>query len=360
MSEQRVAIVHPWLVHVRGGEKVFIELARAFPDADLYLLFANLDRCPPDIRGRVRTTKLQQTPLKDLSYRATLPLLPAAIESIDLSSYSLVISSSSGWAHGALAAEGATHLCYMHTPPRYLWGERAPGRAARAVGSVLNPVMTMLRTWDVAAANRVSTFLANSSLTAQRISDRYGRTSTVLHPPTDVEPYLALPRDPQGYALYVGELVEYKRVDLAIDAARRLNIPLLIVGDGPERAALERRAAGADVHFFGRASDQLKQALITGASVFLYGGVEDFGITFVEMLAAGVPVVGIEQGGLAEIGEHGGVSFAEDQSAEAFAEAAAACLDNPSKFVARDSARRFSTQEFVSKFRTIAEGLVPA
>jgi glycosyltransferase involved in cell wall biosynthesis len=212
--------------------------------------------------------------------------------------------------------------------------------------------------WDAAAANRVTHLLANSRLTSDRIAATYGRASEVLHPPVEVDPFLALPRDPQGYALYVGELVQYKRVDLTIETAKRLHVPLLIAGDGPERSALEKQAAGADIHFFGRVSDEFRNALLTGASFFLYGGIEDFGIVFVEAMAAGIPIVGPKAGGLLDIGEMGGVAFAESQEIDDLVAAAERCLAAPAAYSDRSAAARFSTSTFRSKFISIAEDLV--
>ncbi len=333
-------------MQVRGGEKVFFELARAFPHADLFLLFGEASRYPADLRSRIRTTWLQKFPMKSAGYRSLLPLLPHAVDSIDLGSYDMVISSSSGWAHGLRPRADAHHLCYMHTPPRYLWGSQAPGRLAGGAQRLMAPLMEQLRRWDVAASHRVSDFVANSETTARRIFDSYRRSADVIYPPVDTERFLRLPREPRGYALYVGELVPYKRADLAIEACRLLKMPLVIIGDGPEMNALKRQAAGADVRFLGRAPDDVRDEVFSGASVLLYGGIEDFGIVFVEAMAAGVPIAGLRAGGLAEIGAAGGVSFSEQATAAGLAEAAARCVEAPALFTARDAARRFSIDEF--------------
>lgn len=341
---RRVAIVHPWLVEVRGGEKVFFEMARALPHADLFLLFGRIDRLPSDLRPRLKaTTFLQALPKR--AYRASLPLLPLAVESLPLHGYDLVLSSASGWTHGVLLDDGALHVSYVHSPPRYLWGTPPPSRAARLAGPLLQPVLHYLRLWDVIAAARVDQFLANSETTAQRIARRYRRSARVLPPPVDVERFLRLEWKPSGYALMVGELVPYKRADRVIAACARVPVPLVIVGDGPERARLERLADGKQVTFAGRVNSAELDRLLAGASVYVHGGVEDFGIATVEAIAVGVPVAGINTGGTAEIGRHGGVALAEP-SDEGLAAAIARCLDAPHEYSSKERALRFSSEAF--------------
>ncbi|HLF71279.1 MAG TPA: glycosyltransferase [Dehalococcoidia bacterium] len=355
---RRTAVLHPWLVETRGGEKVFFEIARLFPEADLFLLFGRRDAFPADLAPRIRTTFLSKLPIPRGGYRALLPLLPYAVESIDLSAYDTVISSSSGWTHGALARDGATHVCYMHTPPRYLWGAPPPTGASRLLAPVLTPLLQHLRVWDAAAAARVQRLIANSRATAQRIQQRYSRHASVLYPPVEVDRFAAIPRQPAGYALYVGELVEYKRVDLVVQACMLLGLPLRVAGDGPERARLAALAGDADVRFHGRVSETKRDELLGGASVFVHGGVEDFGMTFVEAMAAGVPLAGPRAGGLAEVGEQGGVSFATDESAEALAQAVARCLESPAEYTAPELARRFDASHFREAFVREVEAAV--
>lgn len=318
-----VAIVHYWLHHVRGGEKVFFELARAFPEADLYFLHGDPTRLPVDVSTRFRgQTFLGRQLVRRIPYRAMLPLLPAAARSLDLSSYQTVISSSAGWAHGVRTSAGANHVCYMHSPPRYIWGEQTPV-GGRLVEATLSPLLRVLRNWDISAASRVSTFVANSQTTESRITKSYGRSSEVVYPPVDVEPLLHLRQVRQDYVVAAGELVPYKRFDLAIDACHRACLPLRIVGEGPERKRLEERAAGlgADVTFEGRVSDEEFRGWLASARVFIHAGIEDFGITTVEALAGATPVVGANEGGTAEIVAPGTGVLATDNTAEAFAQA---------------------------------------
>lgn len=340
----RIAVVHPWLVEVRGGEKVFFEIARALPEADLFILLARKDRLPPDLRPRLRGTSFLQLAPKRL-FRATLPLLPVAAGRMRLEQYDLVVSSSSGWSHGVRVGEQTVHVSYVHSPPRYLWWERSPTLAGRLAGPLLGPLRGWLRRWDARAAAGPDLMLANSQLTAERIRRYYHREAHVLSPPVEVERFLGTPWAPQGYAISVGELVGYKRVDRAIEACHRAGVPLRIVGDGPQRAALEGLAADRDVRFLGRIPDRELERELAGASVYVHAGIEDFGITTVEAMAAGVPVAGINAGGTAEIAGHGPVELAEPD-VESLAAAIRRCLDAPDAHSDREAARAFSGEAF--------------
>jgi len=358
MTGRRVAIVHPWVIELRGGERVFFELARMWPEADLYLLFHRDGAIPPDLMPRLRTSFLQKVRLPRRSYTATLPLLPRAVESFDLSSYDLVVSSSSGWAHGAIAAPGSSHISYMHSPPRYVWGLAAPTAAGRLAQTMLSPLFNRLRDWDRRAALRPTRLIANSHTTAGRIDAIYGREAPVLYPPVDVEHFMRLERAPDGCVTYIGELVPYKCADRVVRACMLLGVPLRVVGDGPERKRLEELATGADVTFAGRVSDAERDFFLSRASVLAYGGVEDFGLIFVEAMAAGVPIAGIRDGGLGEIAADGGAAFAEQASAEALADAIECCLRRPGDYTAPELAQRFDTSVFRAGMREHVEALV--
>jgi glycosyltransferase involved in cell wall biosynthesis len=338
--------VHPWVVEQRGGERVFFEMARMWPSADLFVLFHREGAIPADLSPRLRTSFLQRLPLPREGYRATLPLLPRAVESLDLSSYDLVISSSSGWAHGVATEADAVHVSYVHSPPRYLWGLPAPTTSGRVAQRVLSPVFDRLRDWDRRAMQRPTRVLANSRTTAGRIHATYGREATVLFPPVDVQHFRALSRQPDGTVVYIGELVPYKRVDRVVRACMMLGVPLRVVGDGPELKALKELAAGADVEFVGRVSEDERDRQLTRASVLAFGGIEDFGIIFVEAMAAGLPIAGIRDGGLAEIAADGGAAFAKEASAEGLAGAIERCLAHPEEIAAAELACRFDTPVF--------------
>jgi len=323
MTAPRVAVIHYWVVWQRGGEKVAFEIARAFPEADVYFLHYDPAEIPPDIAPRVRGTSfLQHIPARRNTYRAMLPLLPLAADRLKLDGYDLLISSSAGWTHG-VNASGARHLCYMHSPPRYIWDEAAPTRSSRLLRPLASPLFAALRRWDTRAANRVDRFVANSRISAGRIRSCYGREAHVIHPPAEVERFSALRRDPSGHLLAIGELVPYKRFDLAVAAAVRAKVPLVVVGDGPERARLERMATGSAVRFAGRVPDDELLSLMSSARALIHPGVEDFGIVMVEALAAGLPVIAAPAGGSQEIVTPETGVLAEVLTAEAYADAIA-------------------------------------
>lgn len=349
------------MVHVRGGEKTFFELARAFPTADLFTLHYRPDALPDDIAGRLKGTSfLQGRPFRQIPYRAHLPLLPWAVESLAaIRGYELVISSSFGWAHGVPLSADARHLCYMYSPPRYLWGEAPPTVLPGLVALLSRSLISRLREWDIAAASRVDRFVGISLLAAQRISQTYGRTSDVVHPPVETERFHVHSSERGRFVMAVGELVPYKRFDLAILAARRINATLVVVGDGPSRRRLQRLAGGADVHFVGRVDDSSLQRLLAKAAVLIHPGIEDFGIVMVEALASGVPVVANSTGGAAEIVAEGTGLLVGGGTPDDFAEALQKAVSTRWDVGAlRRQAENFSVARFRGKFRSaVAEML---
>jgi len=245
--------------------------------------------------------------------------MPAVWRRFDLSGYDLVLSSSHAFAKAVRRPPGARHVCYCHTPPRYLWDLNRDYR--RGLSSALRgPVLSWLRREDLRAAAGVDAFVANSRFVADRIGRTYGREATVVHPPVDV----LVPERPAAAPLHWlagGRLVAYKRIDRAVDAANRRNLPLVVFGDGPERRRLERRA-GPTVRFVGRVGNRLLSDLFRTAHAYLFPGVEDFGILPVEAQAHGTPVVALGEGGVRETVVDGvtGVLYGED-SPEALLEA---------------------------------------
>ena len=307
----RVAIVHYWLLNMRGGEKVVEALCRLLPDADIFTLFYDPDRITETIRShRVQASFLQ--PLRK-QYRSLLPLMPMALESFDLRGYDLVVSSESGPAKGVITSSNTRHVCYCHTPMRYLWdmypAYRNEWTQARWKRALMTPVANYLRLWDYASAARVDHFLANSENVKQRIWKTYRRNAQVVRPPVSVETFYCRP--PEDYYLIVSELVPYKRVDAAVRAFTRNGRRLRVVGDGQEYKAL-RRAAATNIEFCGRVPDEDLRDLYAGCRAFLLPGEEDFGIAAVEALASGKPVIALARGGALEIvPEFGGLLYDE-------------------------------------------------
>src|SRR5215210_4255590 len=339
----RVALIHDFLLDLRGAERVFAAICDAWPDADVFTAVYD----PKGTEGRFasrapRTSFLQRVRPTSRTFRPLLPLYPHAIESLDLRGYDVVVSSSSAWAHGVLVDPGAVHVCYCHNPFRYAWSEREA--TLRARGPLLRPPLRLLlnrwRQWDYIAAQRVDAYVANSHLTASRVRRYLGRYATVLHPPVELERFAPVPLERVGaHYLVLAELMAHKRIDVAVRAFNRLRRPLLVVGDGPELRRL-RRLAGPTVTFTGRLPDERVAALLASAQALVVTAAEEFGIAAVEALASGRPVIALGAGGVREsvrAGETGAYYEADDPAA-----------------------RRFGTERFQAALRAIVAGAVAA
>jgi len=301
MRDMKVAFVHYWLVNMRGGEKVLEALCELFPQADLYVPIADPNICSSRFKGHsVYTSFLQKIPGAKSHYQKLLPLFPLALEQFDLSAYDLVISSESGPAKGVLTRPETCHICYCHTPMRYLWDMYHDYRhqAGRLTRLAMPWLAKSLRQWDLATAHRVDYFVANSRHVARRIAKHYRRDAEVIHPPVDVESF-STSSQPEEFYLLVGQLVAYKRVDLAVRAFTRMQKPLVIIGDGEELDAL-RRVAGPTIRFMGHQPDNVVREYYSRCRAFVFPGEEDFGITPVEAQASGRPVVAFSRGGALE------------------------------------------------------------
>jgi glycosyltransferase involved in cell wall biosynthesis len=331
LSNLRVAIVHYWFVRRAGGEKVVEALAEVFPQADLFSLVANRDVLAPILQSKnLQTSFLQRVPGARKFYRHLLFLQAIALEQFDLSGYDLVISSESGPAKGVITSPKTCHVCYCHSPMRYIWDMYPLYR--RGMGPLVNTIFSLtahyMRLWDYASAGRVDYFVANSQFIASRIRKYYGRESTVIHPP--VESALGNTSTvPGDYYLCVGWLADYKRFDLAVSVCTKLGRRLRVIGDGPQRKAL-RQIAGPTVEFFGWVDDSELREHLAGCRALLFPGEEDFGIAPVEAQSYGRPVIAYASGGALEtlrgvfpgetdVENPTGVFFA-DQSATSLAE----------------------------------------
>jgi glycosyltransferase involved in cell wall biosynthesis len=291
----RVAVIHDWLTGMRGGEAVLEGILDLVPDAELFTLFHFKGSASAKIESRtIHTSSLQRMAQKVSDYRTLLPLYPRAIRAFDLSGFDTIISSSHCVAKG-VDAKGKPHLSYCHTPMRYIWDRFddyfPPSKpASRFAMSVVAP---FLRRWDVATAAGVTRFIANSTFVAQRIRDFYGRDSAVIHPFID-DVFLEAPlrEEREDYHLIVSALVPYKRIELAMEAAEKL----VIIGSGPMLDRLKARA-GPNVQFLGSVSREVVIDRMARARSLILPGVEDFGITPVEAMALGTPVVALRAGG---------------------------------------------------------------
>jgi glycosyltransferase involved in cell wall biosynthesis len=297
----RVAIVHYWLVGMRGGEKVVEALCEMFPQADIFTNAYRPQRISDRInRHSIKTTFVGKLPYAWRLYKKYLPLMPVALEQLDLSGYDLVISSESGPAKGVITRPDTLHLCYCHTPMRYAWSMYFEYlRNANPVVRIAMPwLVHWLRLWDWQAAARVDFFIANSQCIARQITKYYRRPSVVVHPPVDVGAFA--PSSERGsYYLSVGQLVRYKRFDLAIEACNLLKAPLLVIGEGEEWRALHR-IAGPTIRFLGRQDAEALQRCYASCRALIFPGEEDFGIVPIEVMASGRPVIAYGRGGAVE------------------------------------------------------------
>ena len=304
-----MALVHDWLTGMRGGEKCLEVLCEIFPHADLFTLLHVPGSVSPRIEARrIVTSFVQRLPRVRSGYRRYLPLFPRAVESFDLGAYDLVVSTSHCVAKGARPAPGALHVCYCHTPMRYVWDQFdayfGPGRAGWATRLAARLARPRLQRWDVRSAGRVHVFVANSENVRRRIRRTYGRDAEVVPPPVDCAAFaprgLEPPRPAGDYFLVVSAFAGYKRIDVAIEAARLAGVRLLVVGHGPELAALRRRARGAPVEFLPWQPAAALSRLYAGCRALLFPGEEDFGITPLECMSAGRPVLALSAGGALE------------------------------------------------------------
>jgi glycosyltransferase involved in cell wall biosynthesis len=295
------ALVHDFLLVMRGAERTFAAIAACWPDAPIFTLLCDREKIGQEFRGHsITTSYLQRLGPRQRGFRPLLPLLPHAIQTLPVDGHDLVLSSSSAFAHGVRTKPGATHVSYCHSPFRYAWHEmRATIRRAPApVRPLAGRLLRRIRRWDVSASQRVSHYIANSALTQRRIHDYYEREATVIHPPVDVDRFHSAPAE--DFFLVVAEVVWHKRVEIALEAARMADQPLVVVGGGPELPDLSRRYAGPRVTFTGRISDAELEDLYARARALVVPNVEEFGIVAVEAQASGRPVIAAAGGGATE------------------------------------------------------------
>lgn len=355
----RVALVHDWLVSYRGGEKVLEALCELYPDAPIYTLFYSPDSMPESLRRRHIITPSGSRFLKPLR-KALLPFLPIMIESLPLERYDLVVSTSSCVAKGVIVGPTSRHICYIHSPMRYIWDQRSHylGRLQNLpiLSQIYAAVSSYLRIWDSTSNQRVDRFVANSRFVAQRVLRYYGCDAGIVHPPVELESFMSPRPPPPGqdapYFLAAGAMVSYKRFDLAIEACRLADKRLVIAGTGPEFKKLQN-LADSKVSFIHNPDHETWTSLFQHAQALLFPGVEDFGITALEAMAAGTPVIAYKAGGALDFIEADRTGkFFNEPSPESLAR----CLQafqkaqfNPSEL--QSFARGFTKELFLRKMR---------
>jgi glycosyltransferase involved in cell wall biosynthesis len=362
MQTRRVALVHDFLLDVRGAERVFLALCDLFPEADLFT--AVYDERGTEGRFAARrpaTSFLQRAHPDARTFRALLPLYPYAMEALDLRGYDLVISSSSAWAHGVIADADAVHVCYCHNPFRYAWNAREATLAKYDPlrRAALGFVFQRWRQWDWIAAQRVDLYAANSDTTRKRVKRYFGRDATVLYPPVETARFA--PGAVSDDFVVLSELMPHKRIDLAIEAFNELRLPLTVVGNGPDARRL-RRMAGSTIRFTGRVSDAEAAALLSTARALVVTATEEFGIAAVEAQAAGRPVIALREGGVRETVLEGETGLFFDRPEPAALVAAVRAFDpgaiDPAACIA--NAQRFDVAHFRHGLRALVDQALEA
>ncbi len=353
-----VAIVHDYLNQYGGAERVLDALHDLYPEAPVYTSLYDADAMPAHYRAwDIRTSFMQHLPAWRKHFRRYFLLYPSAFESFDLREYDVIISSSSAYAKGVIPPPHARHICYCHTPMRFAW--RTSDYVAReAIGgtqrTLLPVLLTYVRLWDVVSAARVDTFVANSHEVAGRIQRYYGRQATVIPPPVDLPVYTAQPVG--DFYLAGGRLIPYKRLSIAVEAFSRLGLPLKIFGDGRDRRALEA-LAGPNIEFLGWVDEQQRHDLFARCRAFIFPGEEDFGITPLEAMAAGRPVIAYAAGGALDTVVDGvtGRFFHQQNAAALAAAVAAARCDTYDALTIRRHAEQFGRAVFLERMRRLIE-----
>jgi glycosyltransferase involved in cell wall biosynthesis len=353
-TPRSVALVHDRLNVRGGGEMLLEELCRLYPQAPLYTLIYDeaLFHTSPSSQREVHTSFIDKLPGARRNHRPYIPLMPLAVQLFDLNQYDLILSSSAAFAHGVRLRASQLHISYIHSPMRYAWHQYRQHTTQLGYGAwPIRALLAGLRSWDRRVARRPQHLLANSAWTAELVRQAFGREAPVIHPPVHIERFRPA-KQRSDYYLTVARLVPYKRVDLIVEAFNQLGLPLIVAGDGQQRAALERMG-GPNVRILSGQNDEQIAELMAAARAFVYAAEEDFGIAAVEAQAAGCPVIAYGRGGLLETvidGETG--LFFTEQSVGAIVDAVRR-FEREVHFAAervQANAQRFSAQIFRERF----------
>lgn len=355
----KIALVHDDLVQHGGAERLFLAMLEVFPDADIFASLATQDYESQFANYDLRTSFMQKLPFKKQLYRHYFMLYPLSFEGYDFSNYDVVISSSTRFAHGIVTKPETLHIAYFNTPPRMFWEPRSYFERSVPLSFLLSPFLSYLRLWDRVAAQRPDVLIANSKTPQARIKKYYGRDSEIIYPFVDLsrfEGVKGLRGEKGGYFLIVSRLAAWKKIDIAIEACNRLNLPLKIIGEGPDRPRLQK-IAGPTVELLGRLTDEEVVRYYKGCRAFLFPQKEDFGITPLEAMACGKPVIAYSAGGALETvlpGQTG--KFFSPQTVEALVRALERFDEKD--FHRQDcleQAAKFSKERFKTKLRSLVE-----
>ncbi|MDE2001482.1 MAG: glycosyltransferase [Patescibacteria group bacterium] len=355
----RIALVHDYLNQYGGAERVLETFAETFPDAPIYTLMYDREKTHNRFGDRVLGTSFLDHPVVNRNHRAFIPMMPLAASTLNLGKdYDVILSSSAGYGKGFRHQGDAVHIAYCHTPLRYAWENRRYFNWHPVMEAITAPAFWFLRKWDFRAGQRPDRMFANSHYIAGKIKQYYKRSADVLYPPVDLKMFY---RDrkikKQGYFLAVGRLMHYKKFDLIIRAFNRLNLPLIIIGDGPELENLKRMSHSSRISFLSFMDDDQLRTYYNGAEAVVFPQEEDFGLVAAEAQACGTPVIAFGQGGSREIVIDGvtGVLF-QHQTVDDLALAVKKfLLSSFDEKKIRESARRFSKTRFKSQLAKIVE-----
>jgi glycosyltransferase involved in cell wall biosynthesis len=355
----KIALVHDHLIQDGGAEKVLRVFQKVFPEAPIYTLVYDKEKMADFQNKNIKTSFIQKFPFGVKKFKWFLPLMPLATEKYELDNYDVVLSNSSALSKGIITKPDTLHVCYCHTPTRYLWTDtHLYVRELEYNGLVKKAVSLMLprlRIWDRMAAGRVDKFIANSKAVRKRIAKYYGCQSDVIYPPVEVSKFKIFPQQ-ENYFLAGGRLVPYKRFDLVVQAFNKLGIPLKIFGEGPAYQKL-KTAAKSNIEFLGKISDEEKAELYGKCLAFIHPQEEDFGLMIVEAMSAGRPVIAYDRGGALE-------TVIQGKTGEFFGEQAWECLahkvirfqpENYNPELIRAHAEQFDRSEFEEKIKDYVE-----
>lgn len=361
LENRNIALIHDWLTNFAGGERVLLEISKLFPKAPIFTSVYDQKGARSFAGKDIRTSFLQKIPFMKSKRELLVPFAPFAFEQINLSKYNLILSSCSMASKGVLSKPGSIQICYCHTPSRYLWEPEVDSRAKTGLFSGLRQrVAHNLRIWDRLAADRVDYFLANSKYIASRIKKYYQRDSIVVYPPVDIKAYEpGKQSEIKDYYLFVSRLVRYKKCDLVIDAFNDLGLPLKVIGKGPDKKYLQRKAK-SNIEFLGYLSNTDMKKYYQEAKAFIFAAEEDFGIVPVEAMACGRPVIAYGKGGVAETVVDGVTGmFFNEQTPQCLIEAVKKFnSDNYDPKKIRAQAEKFSNEVFRTKYMEAVESIL--
>ena len=358
----KTAIIHYWLVNMRGGEKMLEALLEMFPNADIFTHVYNPKAISELIKSKnVYTSSINKLPFAKKLYQAYLPLMPKALLEFNLQEYDLIISSEAGPAKGVVPNPNAYHICYCHSPMRYIWDmyHDYHKNTNAFVKYFMKKFTLSLRDWDITSSNLVDRFVTNSNYSAKRIRRYYNRESEVVFGPAPIEQYFNIERNPLDYYLFFGQITSYKRVDIALEACNKSGRKLIVAGAGANKKLINKYKKNKLITFKGRVSDEELCLLFAGARALLYPGIEDLGLIPIEANAAGCPVIAFRDGGaLDTIKENVTGIFFDEQTPNSLI-SAMDNFENNFEYINREvfneHVRQFSKESFINRMKFVIQ-----